>query len=68
MDIKTERRHYLNNPMTARYVRIHPVGWRKRIGLRAGLIGCPHTGICGPGFIRVNHKTGCGKNLIILML
>jgi lactadherin len=36
MDIKTERRHYLNVPMVARYIRIHPLTWRKRIGLRAG--------------------------------
>ena len=61
MDIKTERRHYLNVPMVARYIRIHPLTWRKRIGLRAGVIGCPHSGECGPGFLRVNDKAGCGK-------
>ena len=61
MDIKTERRHYLNVPMVARYIRIHPLTWRKRIGLRAGVIGCPHSGECGPGFLSVNDKAGCGK-------
>ena len=65
MDIKTERRHYLNVPMAARYIRIHPLTWRKRIGLRAGVIGCPHAGECGPGFLRVNNKAGCGKIKII---
>ena len=64
MDIKTERRHYLNVPMAARYIRIHPLTWRKRIGLRAGVIGCPHAGECGPGFLRVNNKAGCGKFLM----
>jgi len=62
MDIKTERRHYLNVPMVTRYIRIHPLTWRKRIGLRAGVIGCPHTGECGPGFLRVNDKAGCIPN------
>jgi len=62
MDIKTERRHYLNLPMVTRFIRIHPMKWRKRIGLRAGIIGCPHTGDCGPGFLRVNDNTGCVPN------
>ena len=61
MDIKTERRHYLNVPMVTRYIRIHPLTWRKRIGLRAGAIGCHHSGECGPGFLRVNSKAGCGE-------
>ena len=61
MDIKTERRHYLNVPMVTRYIRIHPLTWRKRIGMRAGAIGCPHSGDCGPGFLRVNSKAGCGE-------
>ena len=38
MDIKTERRHYLNVPMATRYIRIHPLTWRKNIGLRLGYI------------------------------
>jgi len=62
MDIKTERRHYLNVPMVTRYLRIHPLTWRKRIGLRAGVIGCPHAGDCGPGFLRVNQRAGCVPN------
>jgi len=62
MDIKTERRHYLNVPMAARYIRIHPLTWRKRIGLRAGVIGCHHSGDCGPGFLKVNNKAGCVEN------
>ena len=64
MDIKTERRHYLNVPMVTRYVRLHPLTWRKRIGLRAGAIGCHHSGEdCGPGFLRVNAKAGCGEQI-----
>ena len=66
MDIRTERRHYLNVPMVTRYIRIHPLTWRKRIGLRAGVIGCPHSGDCGPGFLRVNPKAGCGETKIVL--
>ena len=62
MDIKTERRHYLNVPMVTRYLRIHPLTWRKRIGLRAGVIGCPHSGDCGPGFLKVNQRAGCGES------
>ena len=61
MDIKTERRHYLNVPMVARYVRIHPVTWKRKIGLRVGVLGCPHQGECGPGFTNVNQRSGCGK-------
>ena len=68
MDIRTERRHYLNVPMVTRYIRIHPLTWRKRIGLRAGVIGCPHSGDCGPGFLRVNPKAGCGETKIVLYL
>ena len=65
MDIKTERRHYLNVPMVTRYVRLHPLTWRKRIGLRAGAIGCHHSGEdCGPGFLRVNTKAGCGELIV----
>ena len=62
MDIRTERRHYLNVPMVTRYIRIHPLTWRKRIGMRAGVIGCKHSGDCGPGFLRVNSKAGCGES------
>ena len=68
MDIRTERRHYLNVPMVTRYIRLHPLTWRKRIGLRAGVIGCPHSGDCGPGFLRVNPKAGCGKRVSPLTL
>lgn len=64
MDIKTERRHYLNVPMVTRYVRIHPLTWRRRIGLRVGVLGCPHTGECGPGFLSVNSRSACGRFFI----
>jgi len=36
---------FLRSPIIARYVRIHPVEWRRQIGLRAGLLGCPQTGM-----------------------
>jgi len=62
MDVKTERRHYLNVPMVTRYVRIHPLTWRKKIGLRVGILGCPHSGDCGPGFLAVNSRSGCVAN------
>ena len=64
MDKVTERRHYLNQPVIARYVRFHPIAWHKRIGLRAGVIGCKHTGDCGPGFMRVNTGSLCSKFLL----
>ncbi|KAF8794103.1 Lactadherin like protein [Argiope bruennichi] len=40
MDKNTERRHYFNQPFTARYVRVHPMTWRGRVSMRLGLIGC----------------------------
>ncbi len=65
MDAATERRHYLNDPVTARFVRIHPVSWHRRIGMRAAVIGCPHTGPgCGRGFMQVNEGAPCGKSQI----
>ena len=63
MDKSTERRHYLNQPVIARFIRFHPVAWHKRIGLRAGVIGCKHSGDCGPGFMRVNTGSSCSKLL-----
>jgi hypothetical protein len=42
-DPNGERLHYLNEPFVARYVRLHPLDWHLRIGMRAGLIGCPYT-------------------------
>ena len=42
VDRDLERYHYLNSPFTARFIRIHPVDWHNRIGMRAGLLGCPH--------------------------
>jgi hypothetical protein len=43
-DSDTERYHYLSSPFIARYVRFHPTKWNQNIAMRAGLIGCPHTG------------------------
>ncbi|XP_067007369.2 lactadherin [Anabrus simplex] len=63
MDRSTERRHYLNQPFTARFVRIHPYTWHHAIALRAGLIGCPHHGECGQGFLRVTPLSRCVANL-----
>ena len=61
MDKHTERRHYLNMPVTARYVRFHPVSWHRKIGLRAGVIGCRYRGACGPGFLQVNTGSSCSE-------
>ncbi len=52
--------------MVTRYVRIHPLTWRRRIGLRVGVLGCPHTGECGPGFLSVNSRSACGRFFYIL--
>ena len=43
------------------YCRFHPKTWHKRIGMRAAVIGCRHAGDCGPGFMRVNAGSSCGK-------
>ena len=69
MDGDTERRHYLNHPFSARYVRLHPLTWRHGIGLRAALLGCPHKAgsDCGPGFFHVNAVSGCSMQLHILI-
>ncbi|XP_043217776.1 lactadherin-like [Amphibalanus amphitrite] len=63
MDTATERRHYLNQPFVASYIRLHPVDWRKQIAMRAGVLGCPNRGLCGPGYIRVNEGSPCMENL-----
>ena len=61
MDTATERRHYLNAPVVARFVRIHPHTWHKRIGMRAAILGCPHKGDCGHGFMQVNTGSACSN-------
>ena len=41
----------------------------RRIGLRAAVIGCPHRGECGKGFLRVNTGSACSKyTLPVLMI
>ncbi|XP_076471901.1 lactadherin-like isoform X2 [Babylonia areolata] len=62
-DKDTERTHFLNSPFVARYVRFIPVEWRKKISMRVGLLGCPFTGECSEGFMRVNDDTPCIENL-----
>ena len=42
-------------------LRFHPKTWHKRIGMRAAVLGCRHTGDCGPGFMRVNTGSSCGE-------
>jgi len=44
-DKNLDRVHYLNSPFIARFVRIYPLAWSGKICLRAGLIGCPYTGL-----------------------
>ncbi len=68
LDSTTERRHYLNEPLTARFVRIHPVAWHRRIGMRAAVLGCPRRRgqSCGEGFMRVNDGAACGKGDLVL--
>ncbi|XP_066985996.1 uncharacterized protein [Macrobrachium rosenbergii] len=63
LDKHTERRHYLNTPFKARFVRLHPKRWRRAIAVRAALLGCPHKGDCGDGFFRVTPDTNCIENL-----
>lgn len=63
MDKNTERRHYLNDVVVARYVRFHPLTWHKKIGMRAAILGCRRTtGTCGPGFMQVNSGSSCSKS------
>ena len=68
MDKNTERRHYLNTPITARYVRFHPVSWHRKIGLRAGVIGCRYKGDCGAGFMQVNSGSSCSKYCTVSLI
>ncbi|CAL4102287.1 unnamed protein product, partial [Meganyctiphanes norvegica] len=63
LDKHTERRHYLNTPFTARFVRLHPKRWHKAIALRAALMGCPHKGDCGEGFFRITKDTPCEHHI-----
>ncbi|KAL7639183.1 UNVERIFIED_CONTAM: hypothetical protein RMT77_010717 [Armadillidium vulgare] len=63
MDKNTERRHYLNSPITARFVRINPLRWHKTIAMRTSLLGCSHEGDCGKSFFRINKDSPCVENL-----
>lgn len=63
MDTTTERRHYLNQPFVARYIRLHPIDWHRRIAMRAGVLGCPRHQQCGVGFVQVNPGLPCLENL-----
>ena len=40
-----ERYQYLTSPFIARFVRFHPIEWHRHVSMRAGLLGCPHTGL-----------------------
>lgn len=62
-DKHLKRIHYLNSPFVARYIRIHPIEWHQKIGMRFGLLGCPYTGPCVDGFMRVNQDAPCVENL-----
>ncbi len=56
-----ERIHYLNNPFFARFIRFYPIEWNEKIGMRAGVYGCPYTDKCLAGYFRVNENSNCGK-------
>jgi hypothetical protein len=60
MDKNTERRHYLNTPFVARYIRVHPKTWHNHIALRAAILGCPSR-LCPPNFFRLNELAPCGN-------
>ncbi|CAF0912710.1 unnamed protein product [Rotaria sp. Silwood1] len=62
-DKSLERIHYLNQPFTARFVRFFPKEWNNRLSMRAGLLGCPHTGPCCLGYFRVQPEIPCVENL-----
>jgi len=69
MDASTERRHYLNDPVVARFVRVHPTAWNKRIGMRAAILGCPPSrGPCDSGYFRVNEGAACGERALMTHL
>jgi lactadherin len=57
------RYHFLKNPFVARFVRFHPVNWNYHISMRAGILGCPHSGECTNGFMRVNAYAPCVENI-----
>jgi len=63
VDKSLERYHYLNTPFVARFIRFHPLDWHNHISMRAGLLGCPFTGECGRGFLKINNATPCVENL-----
>jgi lactadherin len=65
VDKDIERIHYLNNPFIARFVRFHPIDWNRHVSMRAGLFGCPYTGQCTTGFMRINDYTPCVANVAL---
>lgn len=58
-----ERYHFLSSPFVARFIRFHPTTWYRQISMRAGVIGCPHSGDCSSGFMKVNDFAPCVENL-----
>ncbi|XP_046567293.1 lactadherin-like isoform X1 [Haliotis rubra] len=62
-DKNTDRTHFLNSPFVSRFVRFHPMEWHGKISMRVGLLGCPYTGVCSSGFMRINDDTPCVENL-----
>ena len=60
-DKNTENEHFLSTPFVARFVRFHPIEFNNHISMRVGVYGCPYRGPCGPGFVRVQEDTPCGK-------
>lgn len=67
IDKDTSRIHYLAQPITARYVRFHPITWHRGIAMRAGILGRIHTGECGAGFTKPNSASPCGESNFYLI-
>lgn len=55
--------NYLNQPITARYLRLHPITWHGHIAMRVGLLGSLYQGECTSGFMRINEHSPCVENL-----
>lgn len=61
MDRDTQRVHYFNEPIVARYLRINPTGWKTRIAMRAAVLGCIEYEECPEGFLKPTESSECGK-------
>ncbi|KAL7675532.1 hypothetical protein ACOME3_001801 [Neoechinorhynchus agilis] len=62
-DSHSERVHFLNEPLLARFIRFYPVNWNELPGMRIGVFGCMEQGDCADGYFQVLRGSRCVENI-----